>query len=42
MKDLIVWLLWLLLVVLTFAALLALSLFLNCLPAIVLGHILKG
>ena len=42
MKDLIGWLLWLLLVVLTFASLLALSLFLNCLPATVLGHILKG
>ena len=42
MKDLFGWLLWLLLVVLAFAALFALSLFLNCLPAIVLGHILKG
>ena len=42
MKDLFGWLLRMLLVVLVFAALFALSLFLNCLPAIVLGHILKG
>lgn len=42
MKDLFGWLLRLLLVVLVFAALFALGLFLNCLPAIVLGHILKG
>ena len=38
MKDLFGWLLWLLLVVLVFAGLVALSLFLNCLPSIVLGH----
>ena len=42
MKDLFGWLLWLLLIVLVYAALFALGLFLNCLPAIVLGHILKG
>lgn len=42
MKDSFGWLLRLLLVVLVFAALIALGIFLNCLPAIVLGHMLKG
>lgn len=42
MKDQFGWLLRLLLVVMAFAALFALSLFLNCLPAIVLGQYLKG
>lgn len=42
MKDLFGWLLWLLFVVLVCAGLIALSLFLKCLPFIVLGHMLKG
>ena len=42
MKDSFGWLWRLLVIVLAYAALIALGLFLNCLPAIVLGHILKG
>ena len=36
------WLLRLLVIVLVYAALIALGLFLNCLPALVLGHMIKG
>ena len=42
MKDLFGWLWRLLFIVLAYALLIALGLFLNCLPALVLGHILKG
>ena len=42
MKEFLKWLSWLLIIVLAYAALIALGLFLNCLPAIVLGHMLKG
>lgn len=42
MKDLFKSLWFLLVIILAYAALIALGLFLNCLPAIVLGHILKG
>ena len=42
MKDLFKWLIPLLVIALAYAAMIALGLFLNCLPAIVLGHILKG
>ena len=42
MKDLFGWLWRLFVIVLAYAALIALGLFLNCLPAIVLGHIIKG
>ena len=42
MKDLFTWLVWLFIIVMAYAAMIALCLFLNCLPAIVLGHMLKG
>ena len=42
MKDLFKWPVPLLVIVLAYSAMIALGLFLNCLPAIVLGHILKG
>jgi len=42
MKDSFGWLCRLLVIVLAYAALIALGLFLNCLPALVLVHMLKG